>query len=123
MRLVPRDCGAGVGWVLGRCRLVADRTLSAAAASIGRRLYLDGNAAQGSMLHVAFLAHGCMHAKGPFIHAPQSLTYMPPFRGLSLAFGFRVRMLTCGGLVLMWMVGCGGGWSVCRGRCVVVDWQ
>ena len=101
VRLVPRDCGAVIGWVLGECGLVADRTLCAASASIVRRLYLDGSAAHGSMLHVAFLAHGCMHAKGPLIHAPQSLMYTPPFRGFSLASFIRVSLLTCVELVLV----------------------
>ena len=101
MHLVRCERGAGVAWVLGGCGLVAGCTFSVASTSMARRLYLFGSAAHGSMLHAPFMAHGCMHAKGPLNHAPQSLTYTPPFRGLSLAFGVRMRALTCGGLVLV----------------------
>ena len=101
VHLVHCDCGAHVAWVLGGCGLVAGRTFCAASVSMVRMLYLFGSAAHGSMLHAPFMAHGCMHAKGPLNHAPQSLTYTPPFRGLSLAFGVRMRALTCGGLVLV----------------------
>ena len=101
VRLVRCECGADVAWVLGGCGLVAGRTFCAAFVSIVPKLCLIGSAAHGIMLHVPFMAHGCKHAKGPLSHAPQSLTYTPPFRGLSLAFGFRARMLTCGGLVLV----------------------
>ena len=97
VHLVRHECGSCFDWALCGYRVAAGCTFSVASTSMARRLYLAGSAAHGNMLHEAFLAHGCMHVKGPFIHAPQSLTYMPPFRGLSLAFGLRVRALTCRG--------------------------
>lgn len=45
--------------------------------------------------------------------------YTPPLRGLSLAFGIWASLLTCSGLVLVWMIGVEMNWSVSRGRLVV----
>ena len=112
-------CRVDVGCMLSVCRMGAGCTYCAASISMGRRLYLFGSAAHGTMLHMTRLAHGCMHAKGPLIHAPQSLTYTPPLRGLSLAFGIWASLLTCGGLVLVWMMGDGREWSVGCGILVV----